>query len=81
MKTNTSKLLPEFNAVVLFQNGIWSIEKYINKNTGRNSLAAIKLGLHTYWIVIYEDKKVAYDFPERIPKSIKSKIERFAKNI
>lgn len=74
-----SKLSPEFKGVVLFQNGIWTIEKCTIPATGKPSLVAIKLAFYTHFVTIYEDKSIGLDFPERIPKTIKEKLSRLAK--
>lgn len=74
-----SKLSSEYKGEVLFQNGIWSIERAFVPATGKHSLVAVKMAFYTYWVIVDDDKNVWIDNAERVPKTIIKKIERFAK--
>ncbi len=76
-----SQLLKEYNATVLFQNNKYSIEKYVNSNTGEYALCVVRDATFTEWVMIYEAGRVGYDNPFLLPESIKSKVREFSMNM
>ncbi len=76
-----SQLTANFDALVLFQDSKYSIEVYKNQKTGKSSLCVVKDQLYTDFVMIYEDRSVSYDFPERLPEYIKKKVRSYAYNL
>ncbi len=67
-----------FNPIVLFQNKKWSIEVCTIPKTGKKTLVVIRDEFYTDFVMRYEDKTIAFDNPEIIPKYIKDKVRHFA---
>lgn len=65
-------------AEVLFQNSMYSIEKYFNRHTGKYSLCVIYNSRRTDWVIVYRPGHVAYDFPELLPQYIKDKVRKIS---
>jgi hypothetical protein len=76
-----SQLLKSYNATVLFQNSKYSIEKYVNQNTGKYSLCVIRDKTFTEWIMVYNPGHVGYDNPFNVANSIKDKVRQFSVNL
>ena len=56
----------------MFDNGRWRINAYRNINTNQPSLMLENLMTgFTDWPIRYDDGRIAYDFPERIPAYVK----------
>jgi uncharacterized protein involved in propanediol utilization len=69
-----------FNPVVIFQNKKWSIEIAQTPNwPERLTLVVIRDATFTDFVMVYNDKRIAFDFPEQKPKYIIDKVARFAK--
>jgi len=77
----TSQLTSNFNAIVLFQNNKYSIEKYVNSNTGQYALCVIRDKTFTEWIMVYNPGHVAYDNPFNVANSIKDKVRAYSMNL
>lgn len=78
-----SRLTDSFkDTLVLYQDSIYSIEAYINENTGNPAIAVIK-GAHIDLPVIYWDKnnEVGFDKPELLSEMIKAKVRSYAYNM
>jgi hypothetical protein len=73
-----SQLIPYFNATPLFQDKKYSIEKYVNENTGLNSLCVIKDKTLSLWVMVYGPGSVAYDNPYLLPEYIKAKVRKIS---
>ena len=73
-----SQLLKEYNATVLFQNSKYSIEKYVNGNTGEYSLCVVRDKTFTEWVMVYNPGHVAYDNPFNVANSIKEKVRDYS---
>lgn len=76
MKT---QLAEPFNGKVLFQNNKWSVEICTVPKTLKKTLVVIRDGFNTDFCMRYEDKSIAFDFPERVPQYIKTKVFSFSK--
>ena len=74
-------LSPEFKAAVLFQDKKYSVEQYINNNTGKPSLAVVTDKTHIDYVVVYSPDRIAFDNPLRLPERIKQKVRNFAKTL
>jgi hypothetical protein len=55
--------------------GKWYLVSYDNPNSHKRSYVVTD-GFHTDFLVVYENKSVAYDYPERIPKKVRERFER-----
>lgn len=73
-----SQLVESFNATVLFQNKKYSIEKYLNNNTGKFSMVVVRDSTFTDWVMVYDPGKIAFDDPYLLPKYIKDKARKFS---
>lgn len=76
MKTSNKKCQSTMGKVVLFQNNKYSIESYFNSNTNDLSIVLVIDQFYTDYPIIYDNLDVSYDYPERIPRYIKKKIEK-----
>lgn len=76
-----SQLIASYNAIVLFQNTKYSIEKYVNENTGLYSLCVIKDKTFTEWVMVYNPGNVAYDNPFNIANSIRNRVREYSLNL
>lgn len=74
----TSQLISYFNATPLFQDKKYSIEKYTNENTGKESLCVVKDKTLSLWVMVYEPRIVGYDNPFILPEYIKVKVRNFS---
>jgi hypothetical protein len=74
----TTQLIAYFNATPLFQDKKYSIEKYINEKTGKESLCVIKDKTLSLWVMVYSPGNVAYDNPYLLPEYIKSKVRNLS---
>jgi hypothetical protein len=63
-----------FSSKVLFQNSKYSIEQYVNCNTGLENIVVIKDQTFTDFPIMYSDNSLGFDFPEKLPEYIKKKV-------
>ncbi len=70
----TSQLTEQLKGQVLFQTSKWSIE-IATLQDGRKRLVVVRDQTFTDWVIVYEDKRVAFDYPEIIPAYIIIKTE------
>lgn len=69
-----------FSTKVIFQNKKYSIEEYLNNNTGKLGIVLVKDETFTEWVTFYENGEIGLDSPEMFPKYIKEKLYKIAKN-
>ena len=78
LNAGASRVASPFNGKVLFQNKKWSVEICTVPQTDKKTLVVIRDSFFTDFVMRYEDKSIAFDFPERIPQYIKDKVSRFS---
>lgn len=71
------------NRCILLRNKTWSIEAYTSETTGNPAIAVISADGYTDFPIIYfdqydQDKRVAFDNPERLPEYIRKAVKSFA---
>lgn len=76
-----TQLISYFNATPLFQDKKYSIEKYVNENTGKESLCVVKDKTLSLWVMVYSPGSVAYDNPYLLPEYIKTKVRQLSTKI
>ena len=78
MKTNFKRCL--LSKDVLFQNKHYSIESYINTNTGKINLLVTmdtKQNVFIDYPILYDNNTIGFDHPEQLPEYIKAKVRKF----
>lgn len=73
-----SQLTKEYNATVLFQDNKYSIEKYVNTNTGEYALCVVREKTFTEWVMIYEPGRIGYDNPYNLSNAIRDKVRQYS---
>jgi hypothetical protein len=61
---------------VLFQNSKYSIEQYVNCNTGLQNIVIVKDKTFTEFPILCLNDTLGFDFPERLPEYIKIKVRK-----